>query len=178
MSRFPMLPIENAPAAAAGLFAQIKRGLGRVPNAYATIGSHSPGALATLLGADAALSQGTLGKADIEAIRLSVSELNGCDYCVAAHTMIGKLVGLTPEAMKSIRAGHDSGDTKRDALLRFVREVQGTHGTVPATTVDAVLAAGYTQQQVVESLLVISLITFTNLVNRVNDTELDFPQPA
>lgn len=178
MSRFPILPIENAPAAAAGLFAQIKRGLGRVPNAYATVGSHSPGALATLLGGDAALGQGTLAKADIEAIRLAVSELNGCDYCVAAHTVVGKMVGLAPEAMKSIRAGQDSGDARRDALLRFVREVQGSRGTVPAATVDAVLTAGYTQQQVIEALLVISLITFTNLVNRVNNTELDFPQPA
>lgn len=178
MSRFPILPIEDAPAAAASLFAQIKRGLGRVPNAYATVGSYSPGALATLLGADAALGQGALSKGDIEAIRLAVSELNGCDYCVAAHTLVGKMVGLAPEAMKSIRAGEASGDAKRDALLSLVREVQETRGTVPAAAVEAVLAAGYTQQQLIEALLVISLITFTNLVNRVNDTELDFPQPA
>lgn len=178
MSRLPIPPIENAPAAAAGLFAQIQRGLGRVPNAYATIGSHSPGALAALLGADAALGQGGLAKAEIEAIRLAVSELNGCDYCVAAHTVVGKMVGLAPETMKSIRAGQDSGEARRDALLRFVREVQGTRGTVPAAAVEAVLAAGYTPQQLVEALLVISLITFTNLVNRVNDTELDFPRPA
>lgn len=178
MSRFPLLPIENAPAAAAGLFAQIKRGLGRVPNAYATIGSHSPSSLATLLGADAALSQGALSKADIEAIRLVVSELNGCDYCVAAHSMVGKMVGLEAEAMKNIRAGQASGQAQRDALLHFVRTVQESRGTVPAGAVEAVAAAGYTHQQIIEALLTIALITFTNLVNRVNDTELDFPRPA
>lgn len=178
MSRFPLLPTEQLSPAAADLFAQIKKGLGKVPNAYATIGGYSPGALGVLLGADAALGQGALSKADIEAIRLAVSEINGCDYCVAAHTVVGKMVGLKPEAMQQIRAGHATGATAQDALLHFVRTVQTTRGTVPANVVDAVLAAGYSSQQVIETLLVVSMIGFTNLVNRVNDTELDFPRAA
>ncbi len=178
MSRFPLVPTEQLPAAAADLFAQIKKGLGKVPNAYATIGGYSPGALAALLSTDAALGKGALGKADIEAIRLAVSEVNGCDYCVAAHTVVGKMVGLPPEAMHQIRAGEATGQAARDALLHFVRSVQSTRGTVPAPVVDAVLSAGYSPQQLIEALLVISMITFTNLVNRVNDTDLDFPRAA
>jgi uncharacterized peroxidase-related enzyme len=177
MSRFPLIPADQLPLAAADLFAQIRKSLGKLPNAYATIGGHSPGALAVLLGTDAALGQGALSKADIEAIRLAVSEINGCDYCVAAHTLVGKMAGLKPDAMLQIRAGHATGATAQDALLHFVRTVHTTRGTVPAAVVDAVLAAGYSPQQVIEALLVVSMIGFTNLVNCVNDTELDFPVP-
>jgi uncharacterized peroxidase-related enzyme len=178
MSRFPLLPADQLPAAATEHFAQIKKAIGRVPNAYATIGSYSPSALGVMLGTDAVLGKGALSKADIEAVRLLVSELNGCDYCVAAHTVVGKMAGLEPGAMVKIRAGQATGREAQDALLQFVHTVQTTSGTVPAQAVDAVLAAGYSQQQIIEALLAVSMITFTNLINRVNDTELDFPRAA
>ena len=79
--------------------------------------------------------------------------------------------GLTPEVMKNIRAGRASGEARRDALLSFVRSIATTRDTVPA----GVLEAGYTERQVIEIILVMTSITFTNLVNRVNDTTLDFP---
>lgn len=176
MSRIPLIPQDQLSSASTELFAQVKKAVGKVPNAYATIGGHSPSALAVLLGADAALSKGTLSRAEIEAIRLAVSEINGCDYCVAAHTMVGKMVGLQPDAMRQIRAGDATGQDKLDALIHFVRAVQATRGTVPAQELAAVTAAGYTSAQVIEALLAVSMITFTNLVNRVNDTDIDFPR--
>ena len=89
--------------------------------------------------------------------------------------MLGKMSGLTPEVMKNIRAGRVSGDARRDALLSFVRSIATTRDTVPADVLQAVLAAGYTERQVIEIILVMTSILFTNLVNRVNDTTLDFP---
>jgi uncharacterized peroxidase-related enzyme len=175
MSRFPLIPQDQLSDASAELFAKVKKAVGKVPNAYAAIGGYSPNALGVLLNTDAALGKGALSKADIEAIRLAVSDINGCDYCVAAHTMVGKMVGLKPDAMRHIRSGRATGQVAQDALLHFVRIVQTTRGTVPAPVLDAVLAAGYSQQQIIEALLVVSMITFTNLVNRVNDTEIDFP---
>lgn len=176
MSRIPLIPQDQLSSASAELFAQVKKAVGKLPNAYATIGGYSPSALAVLLGADAALGKGALARSEIEAIRLAVSELNGCDYCVAAHTMVGKMVGLQPEAMRQIRDGDATGQDKLDALIRFVRAVQTTRGTVPADELAAVTTAGYSPTQVIEALLVISMITFTNLVNRVNDTDIDFPR--
>lgn len=175
MSRLSMIEPNKATGPAADLFAAIKKAVGRVPNAYATVGTHSPSALAALLGADGALAAGSLAKSDVEAIKLAVSEIGGCDYCVAAHTLVGKMTGLSPEAMKQIRGGIATGNEKRDALVRFVRTLVTSHGTVPQAEVEAVRGAGYTEQQVVEAILAISVITFTNLINRVNDTELDFP---
>lgn len=176
MSRIPLIPQEQLSIDASTLFAQVKKAVGKVPNAYATIGGYSPQSLSTLLGADAALSQGGLSRSEVEAIRLAVSEINGCDYCVAAHTMVGRMVGLTPEALQQIRAGDVTGQAKLDALIKFVRIVQTTRGTVPAEVLQAVTDAGYSAQQVIEALLTVSMITFTNLVNRVNDTDIDFPK--
>ncbi|CAG2332071.1 MULTISPECIES: carboxymuconolactone decarboxylase family protein [Burkholderia] len=175
MTRLTTLKPSEATGETAAVFGQIKAALGKVPNAYATIGTHSPAGLAAMLNVDAAIAASSLDQADVEAVRLAVSALSGCDYCLAAHTMLGKMSGLTPEVMKNIRAGRASGDARRDALLSFVRSIATTRDTVPADVLQAVLAAGYTERQVIEIILVMTSILFTNLVNRVNDTTLDFP---
>jgi uncharacterized peroxidase-related enzyme len=178
MSRLTAIKPEAATGAAAELFAKIKKAAGKVPNAYATVGTHSPAALGAMLNVDAVLASGSLAKADIEVIKLAVSEVAGCDYCIAAHTLMGKFAGLSPDTMKQVRAGSASGDAKRDALVRFVRTLVTTSGTVAADEVEAIRGAGYSEQQVIEINLAIASITFTNLVNRVNDTTLDFPAVA
>ncbi|MGF6723226.1 putative peroxidase-related enzyme [Paraburkholderia sp. GAS41] len=178
MSRLTAINPEAATGAAAELFAKIKKAAGKVPNAYATIGTHSPAALGSILGVEAILASSSLAKADIEAIKLAVSEVAGCDYCVAAHTLMGKFAGLSQDVMKQVRAGSATGDAKRDALVRFVRTLVQTHGTVPVEDVNAVRDAGYSEQQLIEVSLAIASITFTNLVNRINDTTVDFPAVA
>ncbi|HDR9154543.1 TPA: carboxymuconolactone decarboxylase family protein [Burkholderia vietnamiensis] len=175
MTRLTTLKPSEATGETAVVFNQIKAAIGKVPNAYATIGTHSPAGLAAMLNVDAAIAASSLEQADVEAVRLAVSALSGCDYCLAAHTMIGKMAGLAPAAMKQIRAGHATGDARRDALLAFVRSIVTSRDTVPAAVLDAVLEAGFTERQVIETILVVTSITFTNLVNRVNDTTLDFP---
>ncbi|WP_321840805.1 carboxymuconolactone decarboxylase family protein [Paraburkholderia bannensis] len=176
MTRLTTLKPAEATGEAAVVFGQIKAALGKVPNAYATIGTHSPMALSAMLNVDAVISASSLEAADIEAIRLAVSAHSGCHYCVAAHTMLGKLAGLAPDAMTKIRSGQPVGDVRRDALLVFVRTVVASRDTVPDKVLQALLAAGYSERQVIEILLVVTSITFTNLVNRVNDTAIDFPK--
>ncbi|WP_186250031.1 carboxymuconolactone decarboxylase family protein [Burkholderia gladioli] len=178
MSRLSTLAVADATGSTAELFTKIRKAVGKVPNAYATIGTHHPEALAAMLGIDAILAGGTLSKAEIETIKLAVSENAGCDYCIAAHTLAGKFAGLPPEAMRQIRAGEPTGDVKRDALVTYVRSVVSTRGTVPAEQLDHFIAAGFTERQVIEVSLAIASITFTNLVNRANDTTLDFPAVA
>jgi uncharacterized peroxidase-related enzyme len=174
MSRLATLGT-GATGRTAELFTAIKARMGKVPNAYDAIGSNSPVALDALLKFDAALAATSLGKQDIEVIKLAVSEVNGCDYCLAAHTLMGKLAGLSPDAMLAARRGTPGGDARLDALSTFVRSVAGSRGTVAAEVVDAFKAAGFSDAQVVDTLFAVTSITFTNLLNRVNDTVLDFP---
>ena len=175
MSRLNALG-SNATGRTAELFAAVKARLGKLPNAYDTIGSNSPVALEALLNFDAKLADTSLSKREIEVIKLAVSEVSGCDYCLAAHTLAGKAAGLSGDAILAARRGTPGGDAKLDALSTFVRDVTGSRGTVAQPVVDAVKAAGYTDAQVVDTIFAISSITFTNLVNRINDTALDFPK--
>ncbi len=178
MSRIPTPSLESATGATAKLFGQIKKAAGKVPNAYAVIGAHRPNTLKAILQADGALAGGALSKQDQETIKLAISEIAGCDYCVAAHSLFGKLAGLSPDALKQIRAGQPTGDAKRDALVHFVRKLAQTSGTISDQEFSAIKAAGYTDAQLVDISLAVAVITFTNVFNRINNTELDFPAVA
>lgn len=175
MSRIQTPAIESATGLTAEVYAQIKRAAGKVPNTYAALGALDPAALKAVLQADQVLASGTLSKQEQETIKLLVSEVAGCDYCVAAHSLLGKLAGLKPDALKSIRAGVSTGDAKRDALVRFVRNLASTSGTISQEEFSAIKAAGYTDRQLVEVGLAVAVTTFTNIFNRINDTTVDFP---
>ena len=178
MSRINTPAVETASGATAEVYAQIKKAAGKVPNTFAAIGALAPAALNAVLAADGVLAAGSLSKQDQETIKLLVSEIAGCDYCVAAHSQLGKMTGLTPETLRRIRADEPTADARRDALIRFVRTLQETRGTISQEVYSAIKAAGYTDAQLVEIALAIVIASFTNLFNRVNDTDIDLPRAA
>jgi uncharacterized peroxidase-related enzyme len=179
MSRITIPAIATATGATAEVYAQVKKiAGGSVPNLFAAVGHLAPATLAAVLNAEGALASGSLSKQDLETIKVLVSEQTGCDYCVAAHVMLGKMTGLSPEALKQIRAGKAMGDAKRDALVHFVLNLQKTSGTISENEFAAIRAAGYTDTQLAEISLAIALTIFTNTFNRINDTDVDFPRVA
>lgn len=178
MPRIPTPALNSATGATAEIYAQIKKAAGTVPNTYAAIGAHGPAALKAILQADGVLAAGTLSRQELETIKLAVSAAAGCDYCVAAHSLLGKMAGLQPEALRQIRAGEPTGDARRDALLRFVRNLTQSSGTISEAEFAAIKAAGFTDAQLVEVSLAIAVTSFTNIFNRINDTTLDFPAVA
>lgn len=173
MSRIITPSVESATGATAELFAQINKAVGRVPNAYAAIGAHNPAALKAILQVDNV--PGTLSKQEKEVIKLAVSTVTGCDYCQAAHFLVGKFSGVPQETLKQVIADQPTGNTRFDALTRFVRKLVGAAGTLPDDAFAEIKAAGLSDAEVIEIGLVISVITFTNIFNRVNDTVIDFP---
>jgi AhpD family alkylhydroperoxidase len=114
---------------------------GSVPNTYAAIGSLQPAALGAMLDAEAVLAAGSLSKQDIETVKLTVSAATGCGYCVAAHSLLGKLAGLRPDAIRNIRESRPTGDAKRDALVSFVASLVTTSSSpqsrLPATPISS-----------------------------------------
>jgi len=175
MSRINTPAVDTATGATAEVYAQIKKSAGKVPNTYAAIGALNPAALKAMLQADAVLAGGTLAKQDIETIKLAVSAATGCDYCEAAHSLLGKMAGLKPDVLAQIRKGEATGDARRDALLHFVLKLVKGSGTVSDADFAAIKQVGYTEAQLVDISLAIAAITFTNVFNRINDTTLDFP---
>lgn len=175
MSRIATPALDTATGATADVYAQIRKAAGSVPNAFAAIGALRPAALKAVLAADGVLASGSLDKRDRETIKLLVSAVAGCDYCVAAHSLLGKMAGLQQDVLKQIRAGQSTGDGKRDALIRFVKLLVSASGTISADEFAAIKAAGYTDPQIVDISLAIALTVFTNVFNRINDTTVDFP---
>lgn len=175
MPRLTTQAVSAATGHAAALFAAIKAAVGIVPNAYADIGNNSPVALEALLGLDAALKKGTLSAQDAQVVQLAVSAVRDCDYCLAAHTYIGKKTGLSKEQAMHIRQGTPSGDSRIDALATFSRTLAATSGKLDDSVLAGVRAAGYSDQQIVEIVLAMTSITFTNMFNRINQTIVDFP---
>ena len=137
--------------------------------------ANSPAGLNAYLQITGALKQGVLSDAERETIQLAVSQVNGCDYCLAAHTMLGKNAGLTEEQTVAIRRNDATGDAKLDALTRFTVAVQEKKGFVSNDELSAFRGAGYDDAAVVEVAATIAAITFTNLFNHIHETDVDFP---
>jgi uncharacterized peroxidase-related enzyme len=171
-------PLDSSAGAAAAVYTRITQAVGRVPNCFAAIGQLRPAALKAMLQVDGALAAGTLSQQDQETVKLVVSEAAGCDYCIVAHSLLGSLTGLEAPTLRRIREGLRTGDPRRDALVRFVRRLAHSRGTLDAAEVAAVRAAGFSDAQLVEISLAVAVATFTNTFNRINDTEIDLPPAA
>ena len=154
------------------LFDNLKKALGFVPNLFATF-AHSPTALGTYLTLQNAKS--SLRPREREVINLAVSQVNTCDYCLAAHTALAKMLGLTEAQIAEIRRGGASFDAKLDALARFARAVAEHRGHVSAETTDAFLAAGWTQADLVDAIIIIGDKTISNYLHGVTKVPVDFP---
>ena len=175
MSRIPTpASIEASPAAAQPLLDAVKKQLGIVPNLFRVVGN-SPAALEGYLGLNAALGKGLLDARTRERIALAVAELNGCDYCLSAHTYLGKNIAKLDDAELAANREGGSSDAKADAALRFAAKVVRERGHVTDADVKTVKAAGYSDAQVIEIVLHVALNTLTNYVNEVAKTEIDFP---
>lgn len=153
-------------------FDQLKNSLGMVPNLYATL-AHSDTALGNYLALQNAKSS-INGKAR-EVVNLVVSQVNRCAYCLAAHTVIGGMVGLTPAQIIEIRRGRASFDPKLDALARLVHNIATERGHADSALVDAFLAAGWTPGHLVDAIVVIGDKTVTNYLHGTTQVPVDFP---
>ena len=175
MSRIPTpASPETAPEAARPLLEGIKKKLGIVPNLY-RLTATSPQALEGLRGLGAALGKGTLSVATRERIALAVAEINGCSYCLSAHTYLGKNVAKLDEAELAANRHGISNDAKADAAVRFAVKVARQRGAVSEADLQGLKSAGYSDGEAVEIVGHVALNTFTNYINEVFKTEIDFP---
>ncbi len=174
MSRIQPLDPEKAQGKARELLAVIKAKAGRVPNIFKTM-AHSPVALQAYLGLSGAFADAKLPVKSREQIALAVGEDNQCGYCVAAHSAIGKLSGLTPEEIEGGRRAQ-SLDLKTDAILKFAKRLSANRGNITEGELAEVRKAGCSDEEVLEIVTAVALNLFTNYVNHVADTAIDFPQ--
>lgn len=172
MSRISLLSEENASLPTKELYQVIKKEIGRVPNVYQIYG-HSPAALQANLAIESALAQGELSGQEVEIIALFVSEFNGCAYCLAAHTAIGKAKGMSERQIAGARQGTLDSDQEQ-ALIDFIQAVLISKGDVDEHNWQAFLRAGYSEGAAIEVVAHIAKNVFNNYANRLAATPVDF----
>lgn len=137
--------------------------------------ANSPVGLDAYLGLGSALEQGELSATEREIIQLVIGQANGCDYCLGAHTMMGKGAGLSEDQTVAARKGASIGDAKHDALAKFAGAIHEKKGFVSEDDLSAFKGAGYTDAHVVEVLVTYTQAVFTNYFNHINNTDIDVP---
>lgn len=174
MARIHQVAPESATGKAKELLDAVQGKLGLVPNLTRAM-ANSPAVLEGYLGLSGALGKGSLSAKNREQIALAVGQANLCDYCLAAHSAIGKMVGLTPEQILDSRRG-TAVDPKSDAVIRFARKVVDERGRVNDTDIADVRAAGLNDGAIAEVVANVALNIFTNYFNHVAETDIDFPR--
>lgn len=176
MPRIPVHSVDTAPEPSRDGLKALEAKFGKVLNIHGEM-AHSPAVLQAYLALQQVISdEGTFDAPTREAIALAVGNVDDCSYCQAAHTGGGKAAGLTDEQMVAIRAGRVDFDPKLAALLDLAREYTGNVGTVADATWQAALDAGWSDAQLTELSVHVTLNLLTNYFNHFVGTDLDLPE--
>lgn len=177
MPRLTQITSDAANRDQSELFAAVQAKLGRVPNLMRAM-ANAPAALRGYLELNGALGSGTgLTAKQRELIALTVAESNGCEYCLAAHSTLGKMAGLSPEAIAAARRG-DGVEREHQALARFVQAILHRRGRIDDQQLASFRAAGFSDEAITEVVGHVALNIFTNYFNNLAETEVDFPAAA
>ncbi|HLZ65931.1 MAG TPA: carboxymuconolactone decarboxylase family protein [Aliidongia sp.] len=173
MSRIPAIDPASAQGKTKDLLDGVQKSLGVTPNLYRVVGQ-SPAALEGLLSLTGALSHAKLGPKTREAVALAVAQTNACDYCLSAHTLLGKGAGLGADDIAKARDGRGT-DAKTDAVIGFARSLVQSQGHATDAELAALRQAGLSEGEIVETVALTVLNIFTNYMNHVAETDIDFP---
>ncbi len=176
MPRIPALNPATAPALSQPMLDAVQKKLGMVPNLFKTF-AHSPAVLQYYLAGSEALGGGALSAGLREQIALVTAGTNECDYCASAHTLMGKGAGLAADEMADNLRGR-SASARTQAALAFASAIVRERGRVSDAQLAAVRAAGYGDAEVVEIVANVAANIFTNYLNHIADTVIDFPVVA
>lgn len=172
--RFPSVDPSSATGRTRELFDTIKERHGRVANIMKTM-ANSPAALDGYMSLDSALSTGLLSPKLREQLALAIGEANRCEYCISAHTAIGKMVGLDEDDLLAARQSK-AEDDRDEVALGFAHKLVVSRGQATEADIQKVRDAGYSDGEIVEIIANVALNTFTNYFNIIAGTTIDFPK--
>jgi uncharacterized peroxidase-related enzyme len=176
MARIKIVDPTQATGKSKELLTALQNSIKSVPN-LAKVLANSPAALKAWMEFDGALAKSSLDAKLRQEIALAVGQKNGCEYCVSAHTAIGKLTGLTEQQILSSRQGQGTSP-KATAALTFARDLLAKRGQVRASSVQALRDQGFSDGEIAEIVAYVALNVFTNYFNIALDVDVDFPRVA
>ncbi|MDG1780399.1 MAG: carboxymuconolactone decarboxylase family protein [Flavobacteriales bacterium] len=154
------------------IFTNLEKGLGFIPNLYASY-AHSDTALGDYLAFQNRKS--SLRAKEREVINLVVSQINDCRYCQSAHTALGKMNGFTDDQILELRTGEATFDSKLNALANFTKDITINRSKPSAQALEAFYEAGYTKENLVDTVMIIGDKFVSNFLHGATQTEIDFP---
>lgn len=167
---------DNTPAASQAVMAQIQSAFGATPHMFKVV-ANSPAALHSMWAAFGALGKGSLGAKLGEQLAVAIANYNRCEYCLAAHTVLGQKAGASLADMSAAQIGQ-SGDAKTAAALAFALKVVAQRAQISDADIASLRQVGFGDEQVVEIIAHVALNLFTNYINVALDVPVDFPKVA
>ena len=174
MAHLPIQDVESASGSNKDIFTAVQKGLGMVPNMMRVM-ANSPAVLQSYAQFSGALGTATLSSKIREQIALITAEGNACTYCLSAHSVLGKMVGLNQAQIDGARKV-ESSDPRTFAALTFAQAVIDTRGGIVEGDIKAVRGAGFSDPEIAEIVAAVALNFFTNFFNRAFDVDVDFPR--
>lgn len=174
MARINIVTPESANAEQKALYEAIQAQLGMVPN-FLKVFANSPAALKAFLGLHGIAGQGSLDPQTRERIALALAQQNGCAYCLAAHTAIGRKAGLSGAEIAANRSG-TSHDAKAAVCVRFARSLVAHMGEITTAELLEMRDAGYSESDIVEVITHVGMNVLTNLLGKAARVDIDFPK--
>ncbi|MFH1067957.1 MAG: peroxidase-related enzyme [bacterium] len=174
MQRIQPLDPQTASGKTKELLDKVQKKFGKIPNIMRTM-AQSPAVLDSYLSFSGAISAGSLSPKLREQISLAVAQINHCDYCLAAHSLIGKTTGLNEQEILDARRGK-AADAKTAAALKFAVQLAEQRGCAANEDIQRLRQAGHSDGEIMELVAVVALNIFTNYINHVAETEVDFPK--
>ena len=173
MPRIQAITDETATPQAGEILQTVKQTMGSVPNLIATM-ANSPAVANAFLGFSQTLASGSLSASLREQIALTVAEANQCHYCLSAHTLLAKGTGLSDQDVVAARNATAAG-AKEAAALQFARAVVETNANVDTSEIERLRHVGFSDGEILEIVANVVVNIFTNYINHIADTEIDFP---
>lgn len=176
MARINIVTPESANAEQKALYAAIQSQLGMIPN-FLKVFANSPAALKAFLGLHGIAGEGSLGPQTRERIALALAQQNSCEYCLSAHTAIGRKAGLSSAEIEANRAG-SSQDAKAAVAVKFARSLVAHTGDITTAELLEMREAGYSESDIVEVITHVGMNILTNLLGKAGRVDIDFPKVA
>lgn len=172
MTTFTIHTQETAPAESKPLLAAVQGKYGMIPNLLAEM-ADAPNVLQGYLQLSDATAKGTLSPTEQQIVEITTSRVQGCEYCVAAHSTVAGIQKLPNDVVDAVRTGSNIADAKLQALHAFTVAVNEKNGWTSDADLSVFLAAGYTQAQVLEVVLNVTLKLFSGYANHIMHTPID-----
>lgn len=172
MTTFVTHTTESAPAESKQLLAGAKQAFGFIPNLLGTM-AEAPALLEGYLSLAGIFDKSSLSETERQIVLMTNSRLNGCKYCMSAHSAISKMGGVPEDVIQSLRSGTSIADSKLEALRQFAVTINVKRGWPDQNDIDAFFDAGYSKQNLLEVIVGTTLKVMSNYTNHIADTELD-----